>query len=74
MGKAPDGAVLQRAAPSRLGTAPGAGEPLVTAAEETPCFSSPTGIWGSGSHASFQIAGTCLGSSGGEWELGQLLL
>lgn len=74
MGKAPDGAVLQRAAPSCLSTAPSAGEPLVAAAEETPSFSSATGIWASGSHASFQISGTSLGSRGGEWVLGQLLL
>lgn len=49
MGKAPDGAVLQGAAPSCLSTAPGAGEPLVIAAEQTPGFSSWEGIWGRGS-------------------------
>lgn len=60
MGEAPDGAVLQGAAPSCLSTAPGAGEPLVAAAEQTLGFSSQAGIWGRGSQAFLQISGICL--------------
>lgn len=48
MGKAPDGAVLQRAAPSRLSTAPSAGEPLVTAAKQTPASVPEFGEFGEG--------------------------
>lgn len=41
VGKAPDGAVLQRAAASCLSTAPAAGEPLVAAAEKHPASALP---------------------------------